>query len=244
MRLARELPSGLRPAAQVLSLLAGLAAVPTIPLPAQVPEGSGRIEGLATLAQRLTRQHRRVRIYAEPDARETPAAAEENPLQNVVIYLEEVAGDAPAAQPPVMRQHGERFVPHVLPIVAGTSVAFPNDDPIYHNVFSLSQARSFDLGRYPRGESRSLTFPRPGVVQVFCHIHADMSAYILVLRNGYFAKPDSTGHFTIAGVPPGSYRMVTWHERIRPVAQPVNVEAGGTTQVSVAVPLAEAVNAR
>jgi hypothetical protein len=138
-----------------------------------------------------------------------------------------------------MRQHGERFVPHVLPIVVGTTVTFPNDDPIYHNVFSLSATRSFDLGRFSRGQSRTVTFNKTGIVQVFCHIHADMSAYIIVLGNPLFGKPDSTGRFTIEGVPPGEYRLTAWHERIRPISQPVRVTAGAMTQVEVSIPLAE-----
>jgi plastocyanin len=211
------------------------------PAAAQAQDGSGRIEGVAFLAPRLTSQHQRVRIYSEPGARETAPGPAESPLENVVVYLEAAprgAGGSGGSEP-AMRQRDERFVPHVLPIVAGTAVAFPNDDPIYHNVFSLSRAKSFDLGRFARGESRTIVFPRAGLVQVFCHIHADMSAYILVLDNRFFAKPDSSGHFAIDGIPPGEYRLVAWHERIHPISQPVRVVAGQTTAVRLSIPLSE-----
>jgi hypothetical protein len=199
---------------------------------------TGRIEGTAVLARRLTTEHRRVRVYAEPGSRSVAPPAMVHPLTNVVVYLEPgPAGWMSLERPAEMRQRGERFVPHVLPIVAGATVDFPNEDPVYHNVFSLSSARSFDLGRYPRGHSKQVTFQRPGVVQVFCHIHADMSGYILVLKNPFFAVPDSTGRFELRDVPPGEYRLVAWHERTRPIARPVRVEAGQATSLHLDIPI-------
>jgi hypothetical protein len=125
-------------------------------------------------------------------------------------------------------------------VLVGATVDFPNEDPLYHNVFSLSRAREFDLGRYPRGESKQVRFPTKGVVQVFCHIHADMSGYILVLANPFFVIPDSQGHFSLDHVPPGDYRLVAWHERIRPLITPIHVERGQTTSVNLRIPLADA----
>jgi plastocyanin len=226
-------------AASIIALIAML----------QAPS-AGRLEGTARISSRLTAARLRVRVYSEPgDAGPPPAAAPTgtNPFANVVLYLEDAealrSSDPPApggAPLPVMRQHEERFEPHVLPVIQGTTIAFPNDDPIYHNVFSLSRARSFDLGRYPQGESKSLRFGSAGVVQVFCHIHADMNGYILVLPNRYFISPDSLGHFVIDGVPPGEYRLVAWHERIRPIVTVVRVDAGRTTMLDLSIPLAEA----
>jgi hypothetical protein len=199
---------------------------------------AGRIEGTAVLSRRLTAEHKRVRVYAEPGTRPPPAATTTHPLTNLVIYLEP---GPPAVSGPVrpaeMRQHGERFVPHVLPILVGSTVDFPNDDPVYHNVFSLSSARSFDLGRYPRGHSKQITFPKSGVVQVFCHIHADMSAYILVLQNAFFTVPDSAGRFQLDDVPPGEYRLVAWHERTKPITRTVRVEAGQATSLQLDIPI-------
>jgi plastocyanin len=166
---------------------------------------------------------------------------------NVVVYLATSPADS---SPPTsvlrvptsaahlaMRQALERFAPHVLPVARGTTVEFPNDDPVFHNVFSLSSAKSFDLGRFPRGHSKAVVFDQPGVVQVFCHIHADMSAIILVLDSRLFAQGDSTGHYAIDGVPPGDYTIVGWHERIRPISRTVHVEAGKTLVVDFDIPL-------
>ena len=136
-----------------------------------------------------------------------------------------------------MTQDDERFAPHVLPVLRGTTVDFPNADDVFHNVFSLSSARTFDLGRYPKGSAKSVTFDRSGVVQVFCHIHSDMSAVILVLDNPYFAQPARTGHYAIEDVPPGEYTVVGWHERIKPVMRTVRVVAGETARLDFNIPL-------
>lgn len=212
---------------------------------AQVGPAPGRVEGTATISRRLTRS--RVRVYSEPGSLPASPAAHEDPFSEVVLYLESstpLHGPAQSGPPPVMRQHGERFEPHVLPVLVGTTVDFPNDDDVYHNVFSLSRVRTFDLGRYPRGSSKSIQFLMPGVVQLFCHIHADMSGYILVLDNPFFVVPDSTGHFALEGVPPGVYRLVAWHERIRPIGTAISVESGRTTTVRLDIPLPEPVSQR
>lgn len=201
---------------------------------------TGRVEGVASISQRLTTVHRRIRVYDEPGTTAARAERDQNPFANVVLYLESVpTAGSRSTQAPVMRQKSERFMPHVLPVLAGSTVQFPNDDPIYHNVFSLSRARTFDLGRYARGASKSVLFPEPSVIQVFCHIHADMNGYILVLQNPYFVQPDSQGRFVIDGVPPGTYRLVAWHERIRPNGRSVQVTAGTATQVSVSIPISD-----
>lgn len=201
---------------------------------------TGRIEGVASISQRLTMVHRRIRVYDEPGATVARAEHDQNPFANVVLYLESApSAGARTTSAPVMRQKSERFMPHVLPVLAGSTVQFPNDDPIYHNVFSLSRARTFDLGRYARGASKSVLFSAPSVIQVFCHIHADMNGYVLVLQNPYFVQPDSQGRFVIDGVPPGTYRLVAWHERIRPNGRSVRVTAGTATQVSVSIPISD-----
>ncbi len=203
--------------------------------------------GTARISSRLNTSRMRVRVYQEPgDLGAAPPPVPRNPFANVVLYLEEAPSlSEPQPAPregdaPTMRQQDERFTPHVLAVTTGTSISFPNNDPIYHNVFSLSRARTFDLGRYPKGESKSLRFDHAGVVQVFCHIHADMSGYILVLPNRYFVRPDSSGRFAIEGIPPGSYELVAWHERIRPIATPVHVVAGQTTTLELSIPMTEA----
>ena len=123
-----------------------------------------------------------------------------------------------------MDQRDQAFVPHVLAITAGTTVDFPNSDVTFHNVFSLSKTKAFDLGRYSRGRSKAVRFDRPGVVQVFCDIHSHMSAYILVFTHRFFSVTDASGRYTITGVPPGSYTLAVWYEgevrERRPVVVP------------------------
>jgi plastocyanin len=199
----------------------------------------GTIEGTVEISSALSARRPRFRIYAEPGTGSRPAPAETDERRNIVVYLERVEGAdvTPPAQHALMPQRGERFAPHVLPIVRGTAVDFPNDDRIFHNVFSLSSVREFDLGRYPRGESKTVTFPKTGAVQVFCHIHSDMSAVVLVLDNGFFVQPDAAGRFTLRNVPPGDYTIVGWHERIHPVRHTIHVAAGQTAAVDFNIPL-------
>jgi plastocyanin len=204
---------------------------------------TGRIEGMVEISATLTARRPDFRIYADPGSgaasapapRRDPIAAE---LRNVVLYLE---GDS-ARMRTTMAQRDERFVPHVRSVVQGATVDFPNDDDVFHNVFSLSAAasqngRGFDLGRYPRGSSRSVTFAKPGIVQVFCHIHQDMSATVLVLANPYFASPGEDHRFVIDDVPEGDYTIVAWHERITPIKRHVHVVAGQTTPIDFTIPL-------
>ena len=228
---------------RVLPVLGLLALAPAL---ARAQE-TGRIEGVATISSRLTTPRLRVRVYDEAGT-PPPDTAADSRFANVVLYLSATTPPRGRAQPgapaPAMRQHGERFVPHVLPVLAGTSVEFPNDDALYHNVFSLSRARAFDLGRYPKGSSKSVVFNTPGVVQVFCHIHADMSGTILVLDNPFFVTPDANGRYTLEGVPPGDYQLVAWHERIRPLSIPVHVQAGRTTTLNLRIPLPDAESPR
>jgi plastocyanin len=210
--------------------------------PSSGPE-MGHLTGSVTLSHRLTAHRMRFSLY--PDANRSgngaPSPADEDEFQNVVVYLE----SAPeGAEPPGraqgsarMEQQGMTFKPHVLPIVKGTIVEFPNRDMLFHNVFSLSKAASFDLGRFPKDGSKSLRFMKAGIVQVFCHIHSDMSGVILVLDNPFFTSPDSEGRFAIDGIPPGEYRVVAWHERARLAAKTIRIEPGRETVLDFKIPL-------
>jgi plastocyanin len=130
-------------------------------------------------------------------------------------------------------QRNEAFVPHVLAIVAGTTVDFPNNDQTYHNVFSLSQARSFDLGRYATGRSKSIRFDRPGIVRVFCDIHSHMSAFILVFSHRFFAVTDDEGRYVLRDVPPGTYTVIAWNETSPQESRRVVIsEAGGEIEAN------------
>jgi plastocyanin len=221
---------------------------------------TGRIEGTVEISTSLSARRPPFRIYAEPGSGSQPPPTPRDPvtaeLHNVVVYLEGDSTRLPSSGARLDgRRHGsiaqrdERFVPHVMPLVQGGTVDFPNDDDVYHNVFSLSTAaapngRGFDLGRYPKGSSKSWTFLRAGTVQVFCHIHSDMSAIVLVLTNAFFASPDDDHHFAIDDVPEGDYTIVGWHERIKPISRRVHVTAGQTTSVDFDIPLPQGGNAR
>jgi plastocyanin len=131
----------------------------------------------------------------------------------------------------VMDQRNETFVPHLLAITTGTTVDFPNSDRIYHNVFSLSKARSFDLGRYAVGRSKSVRFDRPGIVRVFCDIHSHMSAFILVFNHPFYGMTDSDGRYRIENVPPGNYNVIAWNEGTASEPRPVTVPDGGPAEL-------------
>jgi hypothetical protein len=135
-----------------------------------------------------------------------------------------------------MDQRNERFVPHVLPVMVGTVVDFPNSDRTYHNVFSLSRAKRFDLGRYASGRTKSLRMDRPGVIRVFCDIHSHMNAFILVFAHPFFDVTDSEGRFALANVPAGTYTVVGWHEGEPRVTRLVTVTAGAWTDLDLLEP--------
>ena len=143
-------------------------------------------------------------------------AAHDTPDQRrSVVYLESAPSRAfPDIEPSraTMDQRNETFVPRVLAVTVGTIVDFPNSDRVYHNVFSLSAVRRFDLGRYAAGRSRSVRFDRPGIVRVFCEIHSHMSAFILVFNHRYFDVTGPDGRYQISRVPPGRYTLVAWNE--------------------------------
>ena len=147
-----------------------------------------------------------------------------------VVYLDpapRAAFDAREEPHARLDQRDEQFEPHVLAIVAGTTVDFPNNDRTYHNVFSLSKTRSFDLGRYAAGRSKAIRFDQPGIVRVFCDIHSHMSAFILVFAHRYFAVTDDDGRYHIDNVPPGSYSVVAWNEAMPSESGRVQVPDGG-----------------
>jgi len=139
---------------------------------------------------------------------------------------------APAAQVVTRRvtQQGATFEPHVLPVMIGTTVEWPNNDTILHNVFSFSEARPFDLGLYKSpyvGKVPSVTFDKPGKVDVFCSIHTRMSCIILVLENPFFASADRKGNYSITNVPPGTYKLKAWHERLPAQSKEITVPETG-----------------
>lgn len=133
------------------------------------------------------------------------------PAANVVVWFE-----APDARQPVetgtvvLDQRNMRFSPRVLAVRVGTSVRFPNNDRVFHNVFSFHHGKVFDLGLYPVGESKIVRFDRPGLSRIFCNIHPNMAAYVVAVDSPYFAVSNEAGEFVVAAVPPGQYRYHAW----------------------------------
>ena len=155
-----------------------------------------------------------------------------------VVYLESAPRAAFEAADPghaVMDQRNETFVPHLLAITTGTTVDFPNSDRIYHNVFSLSKTRTFDLGRYAVGRSQSVRFDRPGIVRVFCDIHSHMNAFILVFNHRFFAVTDADGRYHIENIPPGTYNVVAWNEGLASEPRAASVPDGGSAELDFAL---------
>jgi plastocyanin len=129
-------------------------------------------------------------------------------------------------------QHSAVFSPHVLPVMVGTKVEWPNNDDIFHNVFSMSDAKQFDLGLYKNNPpDKFVIFDQPGKVDVYCSIHENMHCVVLVLPNPYFAKTDADGHYTITNVPPGTYKLKAWHERLPADSREITVPETGATNV-------------
>jgi plastocyanin len=163
-------------------------------------------------------------------------------LRNVVIFVD---GARPATPPPPMRakiaQRDEQFIPQVTVVTVGSTVDFPNDDPFFHNVFSLSRAATFDLGRYPSGASRSQTMKRTGIVKVFCHLHSQMTALIRVLDHPWFTIPAEDGTFTLPAVPAGELTVVAWHDRIGERREQIRVAPGARVSVAFTLPVLESV---
>jgi len=139
----------------------------------------------------------------------------QHPASGVIVYVQDPskAHYAPPTQPALIDQRDKAFAPRVLAVLAGTKVAFKNSDMVLHNVYSRSHTKTFDLGAYPHDESRSALFEEPGRVDVFCAIHTNMHAVILVLDNPYFATTDARGYFEIRGVSAGSHTLRVWSEQ-------------------------------
>jgi len=152
---------------------------------------------------------------------------------DAIVYVERVPARAESAlatlRAPIPRlaQREQCFSPRVLAIAVGSAVDFPNMDPIYHNVFSLSPVRRFDLGKYPRGQSRRVVFPKAGLVNVYCDIHSDMEAFILVLPHHGFARPESNGEYQLPELPPGRYLLKAWHPDLGERSETVEFPANG-----------------
>jgi len=157
-------------------------------------------------------------------------------VAETLVWLEPAAKSAPRKAATFnMTTRGKTLVPHVLAIPVGSTVQFPNDDPISHNLFSLSSANSFDLGLYRRGTGKSFTFKTPGVVNVYCNVHPTMSSVIHVMSTPYFAFTDANGAFALTDVAPGTYTLVAWNEQGGMVQSKVDLSAAGANNLAVTI---------
>jgi plastocyanin len=227
--------SSRRPFRAALCGLTACAAATLAAAPADLPPG--RIEGLVRLVAAASPP---IQSGAYPSRRVSAAPVASPEIAHVVVFPK----NPPAGRPPSvtharMVQQDESFSPKVIAITRGSTVMFPNDDPFFHNVFSLSPGASFDLGRYRRGESRSRTFTRPGLVKVYCHLHSHMAASILVFDHPYFVIPSPDGSFALGNLPAGAYELAAWHERIGESVQTVRVEGGRTARVEFTLPVVD-----
>jgi plastocyanin len=209
-------------------------------VPLVLPLWAGSISGHAIVTKRLTKRTASPIVYNLRGAAPAAAPRDSDPVNEfdrMVVILE---GGSQPSKPPltaVLDQQGLRFDHDLLVIPVGSTVEFLNSDPIFHNVFSLSKAQPFDLGFYPRGQKRSVKFSRPGIVQVYCHIHANMYAAIVVTTSPWFQKPSSDGSFSWDNVPPGHYRLTAWHKIAGLYATDVTVPETGNLEVNIRVPI-------
>jgi plastocyanin len=226
---------GARHARRGAVLLALASALLALAPAAAAPPAAGVIRGRVE----LRREHRALETRPSVGELGTPATPDPPDRLRSVVYLEEAPRGAFEEQEgarAVLDQRNEAFVPYVLPITVGTTVVFPNSDRMYHNVFSFSKPKRFDLGRYARGRSKSVRFDRPGVVRVFCEIHSHMSAYILVFAHRFFATTDAEGRYRIDNVPPGAYTVRAWNDgQVRATSTARMPEAGGTVELDFVI---------
>lgn len=214
--------------------LAGLMLLGAIGLAAQQPAAvAGRVEiGIPITTRRPTTAYPTRTVPA-------PALAPESERRHVVVYLKDARPQAVMPMRVAIRQRNESFTPRVVAVTLGSEVEFPNDDPIYHNVFSLSRAKNFNLGRYPRGNTRTVRFDRTGVIKVFCEIHSHMSATVMVFDHPWFSMPGEDGRFELPAVPIGEREITAWHERLGDTTQRVRVEAGRSAAANFVLPVPE-----
>lgn len=196
--------------------------------PRSVEAQTGTVAGTVTLEQAQVRRRTAGRYPGQA------AGAPEIQRIPVVAYVVGRVGNATfSSASALMVQRDTAFAPSALTIPVGGTVEFPNDDEFFHNVFSYSSAHRFDLGRYPRGESKSEQFQEPGIVEVFCEVHDKMRGVIVVTENPFHAIVGEDGSFRIVGLPPGDHVVAFWSADHRPAQQTVTVRAGSTTTVEV-----------
>jgi plastocyanin len=206
-----------------------------------LPLAAGDVTGHALITKRLTKKALSPVVYnlrgavAAPPAQAKSDSA--NEFDRLVVVLE---GGSSQAKPPetvVINQRNMRFDPDLVIVPTGSTVQFPNADPIFHNIFSLSKSQPFDLGFYPQGQSRTVKFNRNGIVQVYCHIHANMYAAIVVTSSPWYARPSEDGSFSWTNVPAGHYRLTAWHKIAGLFKTEIDVPESGKVDATIRIPI-------
>ena len=200
---------------------------------------AGDVSGRIRITKPLTKKRVSLNsVYDRTSAIPVAAVHEltlQDELDHIVVYLEN--GPKPAKRVTAnVNQIQRRFDPDVVAIPAGSTVNFPNSDPIFHNIFSLSRAKLFDLGNYPKGQSRTVTFNEPGIILVHCHLHSNMSAAIVVTPTEWLARPDKEGRYELKGLPTGKHTIIAWHKSAGIFRKQVEVKEG-TTTLDIEVPI-------
>lgn len=206
-----------------------------------LPAVAGDVQGHAVITKRLTKKALSPVVYnlrgAVPGPSVSNRAEPVNEFDRLVVVLEGAALHPKPPETVVIDQRNMRFDPDLVVVPVGSTVQFPNADPIFHNIFSLSKIQPFDLGFYPQGQSRTVKFNRAGIVQVYCHIHANMYAAIVVTSSPWYARPAEDGSFTWSNVPAGHYRLTAWHKIAGLFKTEIDVPESGKTEATIRIPI-------
>jgi plastocyanin len=197
------------------------------------------VSGKITVENKLTKKNVAGAIYdlrgiAIPETQSGHGSS--NEFERVAVWLEGPNLSKPSPVTVKLQQRNKRFEPDLLVIPIGSTVEFPNLDPMFHNIFSLSRTQSFDLGYYAKGRSRSVSFPRAGVVQVYCHVHPEMHAVIIVTSSPWSGKPRQDGTFSWADISPGNYKLYVWQRSVGLIHRTVSVPQTGDVFLNIALP--------
>lgn len=208
--------------------------------------GAQTISGTVVIKKKLTKPSvtAPVSIYQRGASTKLGTDSKQDPLvyerSRVVVYLEaptaDSQGEAPA-QSEEIKQLDRRFVPDLIVVPVNSTVSFPNMDPVFHNIYSLSKPKSFDLGSYDKGQTRRVTFTKPGIVDIYCHLHPNMAATVVVTPNRWHTQPDANGQYRIADVPPGNYTLVAWHKSAGFFRKNITIENGRNISVDFMIPI-------
>jgi len=204
------------------------------------PAAAGDVTIYVHITRRLTKKAVAPVVYDLRGAAPGLSADTDPPINEMDRTIVMLVGKTPAPAPPEtisIEQRNSHFEPDLAVVPVGSTVQFPNADAIFHNVFSLSSAQPFDLGFYAKGQSRPVKFDRPGVVQVYCHIHPNMYAAIVVTDTPWYGRPGADGQVALKNVPPGHYQVSAWHKIAGLCKAAVDVPASGVAQVHIEVPL-------